>query len=394
MSNYVAYVSAASEAPLDFHFWSGLTAISATLRRRVWVSRGTYNLFPNLYTVLVGSPGIGKGSAINPVLGILKEAGTANMLSDRVTIEYVLESMANGWSGVTPGVAKGSVSVAIDHSALLVSRELSVFITASQATLPILTDLWDSVEGDYSYGTRHKGNYKINSPCLALIGGSTQEWLISSIPSSAIGGGFTRRVNFVVGFDREKLIYWPAARNKTLLYDNLVLDMKDMGSLNGEFRFDPKVVPTFEKVYRESEPDVYDDEATSAYKSSKWAQVCKVAMCLSAARGDDLIINKDDFEKGYDLVNSVAKNIPLVFRGVGKSDLAAASAKVLNFIELKGYAAKGEILRALWSDVQIDDLDRILMTFLEGGVVNTIKQGMKTMYFVVERHFPVKGGLP
>ena len=54
-------------------------------------------------------------------------------------------------------------------------------------------------------------------------------------------------------------------------------------------------MPLFEKAYNESEPGEFDDEATTSYTTSKWAQVTKIAMAFSASRGDDLIITKQDF---------------------------------------------------------------------------------------------------
>lgn len=363
------------------------------MRRHVYVGRGHWKLYPNLFTVLVGRPGIGKGSAINPALTILREANVSNVLSDRVTIEYILERLAKGWPHFGQGTVPGAISVGVDHSCLILSRELSVFVTASQFTLPILTDLWDANEGDYIYGTRGKGEYKINSPCVCLLGGSTQEWLISSIPPSAIGGGFTRRVNFVVAYDREKLIPWPVVSNHSHIRDDLISDLKEIGKLTGEFRFHPDVVPLFEIVYSDSTPKLYDDMATTSYKTSKWAQVSKLAMCVSAARSDDLIITKADFQKALDAVEAVAKNVPRVFRGVGESELVHATTKVLEFIELKGFASRDEILKAHWRDVTSDDLDRVLATLKEAYIIVEYTQGRKTMWKSVEKFDPKSKGV-
>ncbi len=345
--------------------------------------------------VLVGRPGIGKGSAINPALTILREAATANLLSDRVTIEFVLEKLSKGWPHFGTGVTPGKIQVGIDHSCLILSRELSVFVTASQFTLPILTDLWDANEGDWIYGTRGKGEFKISDPCVCLLGGSTQEWLISSIPPSAIGGGFTRRVNFVVAYDREKLIPWPVVSNHSNIRDDLISDLKEIGKLTGEFRFHKDTIPIFEEVYRDSVPLLYDDMATTSFKTSKWAQVSKLAMCFSAVRGDDLIITANDFRLARDAVESVAINVPRVFRGVGESELVKATTKVLEFIENKGFASRDEILKAHWRDVTSDDLDRVLATLKEAYIIREYTQGRKTMWQAVER--PVtkpKGVIP
>ena len=381
-----------------------MSIISATLRRHVYISRGTWKLYPNLFVVLVGRPGIGKGSAINPALSILRDAQTANLLSDRVTIEFVLEKLSKGWPhfAVHPGQATvplpvpgstSAINVGIDHSCLILSRELSVFVTASQFTLPILTDLWDANEGDWIYGTRGKGEFKISDPCVCMLGGSTQEWLISSIPPSAIGGGFTRRVNFVVAYDREKLIPWPVVSNHSNIRSDLVSDLKEIGKLNGEFRFHKDTRPLFEEVYKDSVPLLYDDMATTSFKTSKWAQVSKLAMCFSAVRGDDLIISKEDFKLARDAIESVAINVPKVFRGVGESELVKATTKVLDFIETKGYASRNEIMKAHWRDLTSDDLDRVLATLKEAYIIREYTQGRQTLFQAVEKPVPKSKGV-
>jgi len=342
-------------------------------------------LFPNLYTILVGRPGIGKGSAINPVVSLINEAKICNILSDRVTIEYVLERMSNGWQ-VFRRSGTGGLTLQQDHTALLISPEVSVFIGASQNTLPILADLWDAREGEFVYGTRHKGEFRIKDPCVCLLGGSTQEWLIASIPANAVGGGFTRRVNFVVANDRERLLPWPVLQNHNQVRDNLVTDLRSISLLSGEMKFDPAAVPLFEQCYIDSSPKEYDDEATTSYKTSMWAQVTKLSMCLSASRGDSLVISDQDFRLATDAVKIVAENIPRVFRGVGESDLVIASDKVLKFLELKGYASKTELLRALWRDVTSEDLDKILATFKEASIVYEYQQGRKTMFALVVKN--------
>lgn len=340
-------------------------------------------MYPNLFTVLVGRPGIGKGSAINPVCSLLEEAKVANIMSDRVTIEYMLERMSQGWNTQTRNKA-GGIVLGTDNSCLIKSTEFSVFAGASINTLPILADLWDSKEGDYIYGTRHKGEFRIKNPCVTLLGGSTQEWLIASIPSSAIGGGFTRRVNFVVANNREKLLPWPAMPNTSLARDNLLSDIGQIAVLAGEVKFDIDTMLAFEQCYKESDSTEYDDEATTAYKTSLWAQVTKLAVCISASRGDSLIITRQDFKKAYDAVKTVASNVPKVFRAVGESELVVAADKVLKFIEAKGFASKKELLKALWRDVTFEDLDKILASFKEGGILYEYQQGKSVMYALVE----------
>ena len=384
IAEYIGLVAPSSESPLSFIFWSAATAISTVLKRNVYVGRGTYRLYPNLYTVLVGRPGIGKGTAIKPAINLMKEAKVGNFLSGRITIEYVLERLSVGWPQPMLG---GTMKVGNESACLIYSTELSVFLSASVNTLPILCDIWDFDEGDFEYGTRHKGEFRIKNPSLCLLGGSTQEWLISSIPSSAVGGGFTRRVNFVVANNREKLLPWPVVQNHSGIRDFLIQDLQSISKLKGEYNFSNDVRPLFESCYsKDSQPTEYDDEATTSYKTSLWAQVVKLAICMSASRGDDMIINKEDFRKAYDAIMTVANNVPKVFRGVGESEFAVVTDKLLRFLEAKGFANKQEITKALWRDATHEEIDKILATLLQGAVIYEQQQGRNTMYAVRPSH--------
>src|SRR5271157_5790829 len=134
ITEYLSDITPATESPTKFHWWCAASAIAATVKRNVWIDRVKWKLYPNLYVVLVGRPGLGKGAAMNPAIALMKEAGTVNILSDRVTMEYVLQKLSQGFPKMHTGPAQ-SLRLGTDASALIVSTELSVFITASQFSI-------------------------------------------------------------------------------------------------------------------------------------------------------------------------------------------------------------------------------------------------------------------
>jgi hypothetical protein len=310
----------------------------------------------------------------------LKKAQTAHILSDRITIEYVLEKLSRGFPHpvINPGGSGVTFSLGADASAIIFSPELSIFITASHSTLPILADLWDSREGNFDYGTRGKGSILINSPCISMLAGSTSEWLVASIPSNAVGGGFTRRVNFVYGKDRNKSIPWPV---QSTVGPDLISDLSHISGLQGEFKFSNNAKPVFEKYYDKSGiVDEFDDEVIAAYKSSKWAHATKLAMVLSLCRSDSLEIDRLDFEEAVAMVDQCGNDLGMVFRAVGDSDLVSAADRVLRFIEIKGYASREEILAANWRHISSGDLDIVIKTLEEGRVLYSTMVGNNVIY--------------
>lgn len=317
---------------------------------------------------------------MHPALGILKESAAANVLSDRITMEYVLEKLSKGFPAKTVNSTNQTFKLGTDANVLLVSSELSVFIGASQFTITALTDLWDSKEGIYGYGTRGKGEFNILNPCVSLLGGSAHEWLVKSIPSDAVGGGFTRRVNFVLGTKQPNRNPWPSMNHSKIRID-LIEDLQNIAILKGEFKITPQAKPIFEKLYKECEPDEFDDEATAGYKTSRWANALKLAMVVSAAHSDSLCIDALDLAYAIKKTEQVAADIPKVFRSVGESTLVSATDKVLRYIEAKGFASRQDILHSLWRHLSSEDLDRILVTMREAGFLATKTIGNREVYY-------------
>lgn len=337
----------------------------------------TWRMFPNLYVVLVGRPGIGKGEAMNPALSLLKEAGTANILSDRTTMEYALEKLSKGFSKISHN-GTGTIKLGSESSALIVSTELSVFITASQFSITCLTDLWDCREGVYQYGTRGKGEWNIREPLVGLFGASAQEWLVKSIPADAVGGGFTRRVNFVLG--RESKDNKPSSALWEKTKPDLIEDLRYISLLRGRFSLTPKAEALLDDYSKLCKPDDFDDLATSVYKVTKPTNVGKLAQVFAISRGDDLLILESDIQRGIDEVEKVASDIKIVFRAVGESSLVTASERVITFLEARGFSSRDEIMKHNWRHFTSGELDVIIATLREAGMVYERTVGNKTLY--------------
>lgn len=271
------------------------------------------------------------------------------------------------------------MNIGTESSVLLFSPEFNVFVTSSQHTLKILTDLWDSKEGTWDYGTRHVGEYQIKDPCVSMLAGCTPDALIELIPSQAIGGGFTRRVNFVFAKDNSLLIPWPG---NLPINTELMSDLREIMKLQGKFAWEPGAKFLFESYYQKTRGgnQGIKDEATANYETSMYVHAIKLAMVLSAARGDDLTISTADWQEATDRIDACAKDVKRVFRSAGSSDLAFAMGKVLTFIEARGYASRQDILQYNWQDITTVDLDVLIATLIGADEIEEYTQAGKTLY--------------
>jgi hypothetical protein len=322
-----------------------------------------------------------------PILSLLRESNTAHIMSDNITMQYVLEMLSNGFQaqsatvtaqqGQVPGTTV--VSLSKEACSIIVADEFSVFIHDPNYDLPNLNKLWDGGEGKVDYGTRGKGLFSINNPCQTLLAGSAPEYLVRCVPQSAVGGGFTRRVNFVYAQGAGKRRVWPVVSKQRAAA--IVDDLRDICSnINGKFEVANAARSTFEVIYNSSVSGDYDDEATANYKTSIWAHALKIGMCLSAARGASMEISKDDLDEAMARIEVVVKDIPRVFRAVGDSDLAMAADRVMKFVEIRGMASEADILAACHKHVSDRDLSVILSTLVKGRVLIEKMHGPKVLY--------------
>ena len=61
-----AILTAGNEAPTKFHRWAALSTLSHAVGRKVWTDWGILGkIFPHIYLVFVGDPGIKKSTAMN-----------------------------------------------------------------------------------------------------------------------------------------------------------------------------------------------------------------------------------------------------------------------------------------------------------------------------------------
>ena len=355
-----------------------------------------------MYTLLVGRPGLGKGLAMNEAMDIVREANTVNILSGKLTMPHVLDVLHKGFSpsvSTIPGMPI-TMQPNIDHSALMFSSELSVFMNAYKDTIETLTDLWDTLDKPFMTGSRQWGGKIIPSPSLNLLGGSAPEWLAKAVPADAVGGGFTRRVNFVYAEKKEI----PIAKNginHSTLRTTLIGDLREVSSLRGEFTLSPDVSKEFAIYYASAEPDEFDDAAASGYITTKPSHALKISMAHSASRGDDMMITMADWQPSIDMIDEAEEGMRKVFRSIGTSSFVTSSDKILRYLEHKRQnpspthqASRQELMKILWQDLNgTSELDMIIEMLAESGLVKVTVAGRHTVYEIVPAGSKKKKGV-
>jgi energy-coupling factor transporter ATP-binding protein EcfA2 len=388
--SFIDCVNPHTDIPENFIIWSALSLVGAALKNSVYFQIGTYTLYPNMFIVLVGPPGVGKGASMNILEQMIidtKPNQVVNTLSDRITAERIIERISDGWSTAPQLKNRQLVLGKNDHNCLLFSSEIRVLLGASDWMLEFLEEAWSKTT--YEYQTKNKGNVAIDNMCCSLLAASVPDFLrnVNREAHMVITGGFSSRCLFIYAENPSKDLPFPEPLKKNLkskaLYDNLILDLQEIGTLRGEFVIDTGARLRFEAFLRlnRAASSKDDSEAVANFRARIKAHVLKLAMIFSVSRDNTLHISEMDMINAIAEIQKILASLSKLFRGAGEGMDAAVTARVQDFIEKYGRVSKKEIFRALHRHLNSPEtLDRILCVLETVGYCTVVNSNKTTFY--------------
>lgn len=234
-----------TESPRVFHIWSAIWAASASLGRRCWLPFGTFDLFPNHYILIVGSPASRKSTALSLARKLVKQStgvrfAPADTGGQRQGLVLAMqgneEDNAKEFLGAAEiGAREGSIASLTEleeitnvpteeaheiveadkHHIAVAASEFSRFI--GQNNLQMMDFLVERYDGeDYEYKTR-QSNIVLKNTLMNMIAATTPTSLNNSLPPAAGGQGFLSRMILVYGAKKYKSIPRPEAPSLELV---------------------------------------------------------------------------------------------------------------------------------------------------------------------------------
>lgn len=351
----------------------------------VW---GTETIFPNMYIVLIGPSGkCRKGVAMGIGQELVKSIGvkvTAESITREALIRDLKES-AISYMDPERGI--------VFHCSLTThSPELSVFLKQKDvAFLADLTDWYDS-KSEWTYRTKGQGTDTIQGICFNLLGASAPDWLTSILPEEAIGGGFTSRVIFVVEEEKREIVAIPTLPNQELR-QALRSDLESIYVMNGEFKMDTASIELYKNWYiKHHTHPVITDPKFAGYNERKATHLKKLAIILSASRGNSRVVTADDFNRAIYILNKTEEKMPRVFRTLGKSRYSELTMIVFDYIILKKRVTRSEILTKFYLDVDDYTLDVVTKTLyaMKAITIDHVTNSNEIVYTLINKEAPIE----
>ena len=375
-----------TEVPPRFAIWTGIAALLASLERRVWISQGVFNIYPNFFMILVAASGQKKSTPINLADKLLRRITPypPNIISQKVSTEALISAIKKH------EVRDSTRLMAESCGGIVIADELVTFLdrgALEKGLGPILTKLWDCSK--FEYETISRGTEVVEGGYLSILGGTTIDLIRNSLPRDSIGGGFTSRSLFIYEDKIAPPVAWVEYDESLMeLEEELVKYLSELAKLAGPVTVD-KDAKTFYK--QDYEQRYYNSPfrkhaALQNYENRRQSHLFKVAMALMVAEDPGLVLRREHIEGAKTILEEAEIHMPKVMDLIIASDTGAQGNLVYEFIHhetksrKEGYVTRADLVRHFAHRLDSAEISKIMDTLLVSGRVKSSTAGSKLVY--------------
>lgn len=316
IDSYMEFTSDIS-SPRIFRRWAAIGAVAGALERRCWIRTRKGAIFPNLITLLVSSPGIGKTEAIKPVEKLWRDTKKLHVAPKSITKASLVDNLQ-----ASEQIKIGAQGYAF-HSLQLSLPEFGTFLTAHDLEmLSTINDIYDCPPV-YSERRRYFNEGKelsIENPQINILAGIQPGFMAKTLPEEAWSMGFTSRVIMVyAGNAEEQGSLWGAETDKSLAPMQSIIN--GFCDLYGQFKWTDEAKSAMDLWYQGGLKPVPDHSKLANYLPRRILHALKLCMVSGVSRTHKLEIDTEDVVRALKWLIDAEKKMSDIFREmVQKSD--------------------------------------------------------------------------
>lgn len=355
------------------------------LEQKVWI-KTSRPLFPNLYVIILGHPGVGKTRTIREARSYVINLPDFHLAPVSLTFASLVDSLVLAKRFMQrlpePPLEYNSMYIAADELGAFVHKYDDEMIAG-------LSAFYDP--DPYTQARRmFKGdNIKIKSPQVNLIAGSTPSNLMKFMPEGAWEQGFTSRMIMV--FSDERIVgddFAPKTHNHSTELEH---DLRLINGLSGEFEVTEDYRDAVNNWRALGELPVPSHPKLIHYVTRRRAHLYKLSMISAIDRGDALVLVKEDFNRAMGWLLEAETAMTEVFKaGSGSAD-GQAIEEILYFIQTldrgKG-VPKHKIVNFAKDKIPLHSIMRIVEILEGSGKIACIGIDKKTGQQVYQMVIP------
>jgi Protein of unknown function (DUF3987) len=368
---YVDYTRK-TEAPLSYHVFCSLCILGASLGRRVYKSKGHFNIYPNYWVVLVGPPGrVKKTSAIDIARTLVAKAALCPVMADKITAEALVQSL----------MESGHHFVYAPEFSVLMGKQK--YLEGLSVLMLRLADCPD----EWQVKTVGRGMETVTNVALTVLGGSTMSLLADSTPGTVTSSGFLNRFMVIVEQDTQRMFPEPQ-KGAPHLEEKLLACLARMKEWVGETAWENDTVRqqhhewyyAHKQELRECENDMLA-EALDRMD----VHLERTAMLVHLAQHDNLRVCGECLTVAANLMNFAKRKMPQMVSAISQSQRTSESDYVMDaLVRLGGAADHSRLMRRCSSRLDSAMFRRAIGTLIETKQVRSEKKGLSGTYYILE----------
>jgi len=384
LKDYVR-LSLDTEIPDIFMFWCGLSTLSAALGRRLWIDRGEFVIYPNLYVVLVASSGrCRKSTSIAIASRLLRVVEPPiNIIAQKITNEALIETLRVVHMEDEKTILRETCE------GFIIASELSTFLNRKSYEGGLGSSLisFYDCEDPFEYRTRGRGSEMLRNTCLGLLAGTTIHSIRTAIPMNAVGEGLTSRICFVsVEIPPPPVAITRTSKEKKHLHGMLERRLQEVSRIRGEVVLSEEAERFHEELYNEfykSSP-FWSDPLMSGYASRRFIHLQKLAMLFMVSEGDELVVQKRHVTFANNILRQSEVDMQKVVRMIASSEQGILIDLILDHVTKVRRIARTDLLKSLSHRVGTKELSDLIETLVHTGQIQSSVINGKLGYELAE----------
>lgn len=380
------------KSPARFRSWACVSLVAGALERKVWVRVMDYDVYPNLYVLLVGPPASGKSLACKAASTVARKISTIRLAPNDVTTASFYDAVEEA-AKTTP---RTNAMPYIHHSLTALISELGQFLKeADTIFMNALTEAYDCEEVFHKRRRTTESN-TIQNIWFNMLGCVTPRYLAQIITPQALEQGFPSRC-IQVYCDRElaDTVKVPLFRHgeddilrrksKATILELLQHDLEDIHLIQGEFVFDLEASDALQKWVDSGMQPMPMDSRFEYYCDRRVIHFVKLATVISAMRNNSKLITLEDFYFAKQFLTGAEQFMHKAVEAMGSNQLYVQMQSAVKFVE--AYFAKNKkptpehILRQrLHREVPLNMMDFLLDSLVNARELERTGGGRDRFY--------------
>lgn len=319
-----------TQSPLLFRRWAAAMVIAGALERKVWFKVGKRLLYPSLYVLLTGGPGIGKTDALRGVAKYWETLPELKIAPDSLSRASLIDSINEAERSVlrptdaNPYTKFNSLQAVVAEFGTFLSQYDSEFLST-------LNHLYDCIR--YKESKRHmKQPIELNAPQLNLIAATTPAWLGGTLPETAWAEGFSSRLMIIYSGERIKVDLFADEATDEAAEALFVEDLQKIHMLFGPMLMTPDVAAALQAWYMLDGPPIPEHPKLEHYLPRRHVHLLKLCMIHSIARSNELVIRMVDYQEAMDMLIEAERYMPDVFKAMRHNSDANVYDEIYNYV--------------------------------------------------------------